>query len=95
MANNNTGNKSKKTGNAQYSYSPPTVQCQTPFLNPDWLSFQVIPPGYTLGMMFCGVEYPFGQFRSPPQAVKPPSFFCSPPHWQSLKQGGKIVFILG
>lgn len=40
-------------------------------------------------MMFCDVECPFGQFRSPVQAMVPPSFLCSPPHWQRMRQGKK------
>lgn len=39
--------------------------------------FQVTPSVYILGMMFSGVEYPFGQFRSPAPAVLSPAFLCT------------------
>lgn len=35
------------------------------------------PPVYILGMTFSGVEYSFGQFRSPVPAVSSPAFLCT------------------
>lgn len=48
-------------------------------------SSRQLPPVYMLGMTFCGMEYPFGQPRSLVPAVVPPSFFCTPSHWQSMR----------
>lgn len=44
---------------------------QALFLNPDWLPFHITLPVYILGMVFHGVEYPFGQLRSPVLAMLP------------------------
>lgn len=46
-----------------------------------------------LSMMFYGLEYTFGQFRSPVLALLPPSFFCVLPHWQSMRQEKKKNFL--
>lgn len=35
------------------------------------------PPVYVQGMMLCGMEYPFSQFRSPVLAMLSPSFLCT------------------
>lgn len=43
-------------------------------------------PVSTLGMMLCGVEYPFGQFAQLSQMSSPPSpGSCAAPHFQSMR----------
>lgn len=50
----------RRASDTHYSCSPPTDQCPTcPQAAP-----RQLPPVYILGMAFCGMEYPFGQFRS-------------------------------
>lgn len=75
--------------------SPPTDQCQTTLpkarLAPVKVNSSIKVTIYTPGTILYGVEYPFGQFRSP---VPPPGFFCVPPYWQSLRQNQRSLLNL-
>lgn len=52
------------------------TDARAPFPNPDQPPLQAISPIYIQGVMFCGVEYPFGKFESPVPAMFPLWFFA-------------------
>lgn len=52
---------------------PPLTDASPLYPNTDWPCFSLTPlPVYILGMTFCAVKYPFGQFRSPVPSMLPP-----------------------
>lgn len=57
-------------------------------------SFQVTPPVHILDMVFYGVKYPFGQFRSPVLAMLPPSGFFLLTSSVAEQEGQKIKISL-
>lgn len=87
-------NKKKREGNKPQDKQ---VMCNTiayhlltdAQLTPGW---QSAPPGQfltvsTLGMMFCSVEHPFGQFGHLSQRCSSPTSpdSCAVPHFQSMR----------
>lgn len=75
----------QKPSDVQYHMPDPQL------LNPDWPCFWVTSPSlycehYVLG---CGIL--LCQFRSLVPAMLPPSLFCLPPHWQSMRQENEVL----